>query len=108
MTSFITADLLMSIIKDTLLRMNLKIEHCWGQNCDGASAMSSAKNGVAKQISTDEPQAVYTHFYGHAFNLSMGDCIKQCEVMKLVIVVMGEISNLVNKSSVVMCCVLTI
>ena len=39
MTSSITADSLVSIIKDTLLRMNLKIEHCRGQCYDGASAM---------------------------------------------------------------------
>ena len=27
--------------------------------------MNGAKNGVAKQISTDGPRAVYTHCYGH-------------------------------------------
>ena len=61
MTSSITADSLVAIIKDTLLRMNLKVEHCRGQCYDGASVMSGARNGVAKQISTDEPRAVYTH-----------------------------------------------
>ena len=88
----------MSIIKDTLLRMNLKIEHCRGQCYDGASAMSVAKNDVAKQISTDEPQAVYTHRYGHALNLSVGDCTKQCKVVKLAIEIVGEISKLIKKS----------
>lgn len=66
MTSSITADLLVSVIKDTPLRMNLKIEHCQGKCYDGATAMSGAKNGVAKQISTDESCAVYTHCYRHA------------------------------------------
>ena len=98
MTSSITADSLVSIIKDTLLRMNLKIQHCRGQCYDGASTMSGAKNGVAKQISTDEPRAVYTHCYGHALNLSVSDCIKQCKVVKLAIEVVGEISKLVKKS----------
>ena len=98
MTSSITADYLVSIIKGTLLRMNLKIEHCRGQCYDGASTMSGAKNGVAKQISTDEPRAVYTHCYGHALNLSVGDCIKQCKVMKTAVEVVGEISKLVKKS----------
>ena len=53
-TSSTTAEALVSIIKDTLLRMNLKIEHCRGQCCgqcyDRASAMSGAKKGVAKII----------------------------------------------------------
>ena len=66
MTSSITADLLVSVIKDTPLRMNLKIEHCQGKCYNGATVMSGAKNGVAKQISTDEPRAVYTHSYRHA------------------------------------------
>ena len=43
MTSSLTADSLVSIIKDTLLRMILKIEHCRGQCYDGASATSGAK-----------------------------------------------------------------
>ena len=56
----------LQVIKDTPLRMNLKIEHCQGKCYDGATVMSGAKNGVAKQISTDEPRAVYTHSYRHA------------------------------------------
>jgi hypothetical protein len=60
--------------------------------------MSGAKNGVAKQICTDEPRTVYTHCYGHALNLSVCDCIKQCKVMKLAMEVVGKISKLVKKS----------
>ena len=98
MTSSITADSLVVIIKDTLLQMNLKIEHCRGQCYDGASAMSGAKNGVAKQISADEPRAVYTHCYSHVLNLSVSDCIKQCKVIKLAMETVGEISRLIKKS----------
>ena len=52
-----------------------------GQCYDGASAVSSAKNGVAKQISIDEPLAtcIYIHCYGHALNLSVCD-VNQCKV----------------------------
>ena len=92
MTSSITADSLVAIIKDTLLRMNLKVEHCRGQCYDGASVMSGARNGVAKQISTtDEPRAVYTHCYGHVLNLSVNDCIKQCKVIKLAMEIVGDL-----------------
>ena len=89
---------LVSIIKDTLLRMNLKIEHCRGQCYDGASAMSGAKKGVAKITTDAEPRAVYTHCYGHALNLSVSDCIKQSKVMKSALDVVAEISKLIKKS----------
>ena len=44
--------LLVHVIKDTLLRFNLKLNTCCGQCYDGASAsasaMSGTKNGIAK------------------------------------------------------------
>ncbi len=94
-TSSITAESLVAIIKDTLLRMK---EHCRGQCYDGASVMSGAKKGVAKDISDVEPRAVYTHCYGHALNLSVGDCIKQSKVMKATLDIVAEISKLIKKS----------
>ena len=97
-TSSTTAESLVSIIKDTLLRMNLKIEHCRGQCYDGASAMSGAKKGVSKILTDAEPRAVYTHCYGHALNFGVSDCIKQCKVMKSALDVVVEISKLIKKS----------
>ena len=49
--------------------------------------MGKTRHGVTKQISTDEPRAVYTHCYGHVPNLSVNDCIKQC---KLAMETVGE------------------
>ena len=80
-TSSTTAETLVSIIKDTLLRTNVMLEHCRGQCCDGASAMSGLKNGVAKIICDAEPRAIYTHCCGHTLNLGVCDCIKQSKVM---------------------------
>lgn len=47
-TDSITSDALVAVIKDVLLRLNLKIECCRGQCYDGASAMAGSKKGVAK------------------------------------------------------------
>ena len=95
----IDAKSLVAIIRDTLLRMNLKIENCRGQCCDGASSMSGAKGGVAsKLINDDEPCAVHTHCYGHALNLSVGDTVKQCRVMRFALGTVYEISKLIKKS----------
>ena len=40
---------------------------------------------------------IHTHCFGHALNLSVGDCIKQRKVMKMAIEVVGEISKLLEK-----------
>lgn len=60
-TASITSDALVEVIKDTLLRLNLKIEHCRGQCFDGVSSMSGTKKGVAKRLRDEEPRAIFTH-----------------------------------------------
>ena len=42
-------------IKDVLLRMNMKLKYCRGQCYDGASNMTGVRNGVAKQLTDEEP-----------------------------------------------------
>ncbi len=78
----IDAKSLVAIIRDTLLRINLKRENFRGQGYDGASSMNGPKGGVAKLINNDVPRAVYTHYYEHALNLSVGDTVKQWRVMR--------------------------
>ena len=73
LTDSITAAALVAIIEDTLLRLNIKLENCRGQCYDGASTMSGAKKGVAKVIAIKESRAIFTHCYGHALNLGVGD-----------------------------------
>jgi hypothetical protein len=50
---------LTTVIRDTLFRMMLSLRNCRGQCYDGASNMSGAKKGVAANISTEEPRALY-------------------------------------------------
>lgn len=78
----IQAQSLVAIIKDSLLRLNLKLELCRGQCYDGASVMSGARSGVATVISSEEPRAVFTHCYGHSLNLAVGDTVRQSKLMK--------------------------
>ena len=47
---------------------------------------------MAKLITGDEPHAVYTHCYEHALNLSVGDTVKQCRVMRSALGTVYEIS----------------
>ena len=98
LTDSITSAALVAIIEDTLLRMNIKLEHCRGQCYDGASTMTGARKGVAKVISDKEPRAIFSHCYGHALNLGVGDTVKQCQLMKSSLDVVVEISKLIKKS----------
>ena len=79
--STIDAATLTSVNKDILLRTNISFEKLRGQCYDGASAMSGAKNGVAKQISDIEPRAIFSHCYGHALNLAVCDTLKKCPLI---------------------------
>ena len=59
----IDAATLVHVIKDTLIRLNLKLEDCRGQCYDGAANMCGIRSGVATQISAEESRALYTHFF---------------------------------------------
>ena len=94
----ICADVLVGVLKDTLLRMNLKINQCRGQCYDGASNMSGTKSGVATQIAAEESRAVYIHCYGHALNLAVGDTVQQSKLMRDTLDTTGEMSKLLKYS----------
>ena len=94
----ISADTLVSVIKDSLSRLNLSLSKVRGQCYDGASNMRGAKKGVAKQIYDEESRAVYTHCYGHALNLACGDSIKRCKLLKDTLDNTHEITKLIKFS----------
>ncbi len=72
----IQSSVLVTVIKDTLLRLNLTFAKIQGQCYDGASNMSGIRNGVAKQILDKQPNAFFTHCYGHSLNLAVSDTVK--------------------------------
>ena len=70
------ADQLVFVIKDILMCLDLNIADARGQCYDGASAMAGAKTGVATQIKSINPKCLFTHCYGHALDLAVGDVFK--------------------------------
>ena len=84
------------VIKDTLVHMNLNINRCRGQCYDGAGTMAGAIRGVAAQIISEEPRALFTHCYGHALNLAASDSIKKCKVVQDSMDATFEISKLIR------------
>ena len=94
----ITADTLVSAIKDTLIRINLSLKQCRGQCYDGASNMAGNLGSVAKKITNKEKRALFCHCYGHSLNLAALDAIKGCKVMSDALDTTFEISKLLKFS----------
>ena len=78
--------------------MNLDLKKCRGQCYDGAANMSGKHTGVAKQISDEEPRALYIHCYGHVLSLSVKDAIALIKCMSDGLDISKEIINLIKKS----------
>ena len=55
-----------------------------GQAYDGASVMSSGKEGVQAKIKEISPLALFTHCYAHRPNLSIATSCKLSEVRNLI------------------------
>lgn len=69
---------LTTCIKDCLLRCCLPISQCRGQAHDGASNMRGHLNGVAAQIQSGTPAALYVHCLAHCTNLCLQTVGRQC------------------------------
>ena len=91
-----SADEIVAVIKNILIRMNLKIENARGQCYDGASSMAGKRSGVATQIKSLNNKCLYTHCYGHALNLAVGDVFKGIPCLESVFGTALEISKLVK------------
>ena len=73
----ITAETIVTVLKDSILRMKLNLSMCRGQCYDGAANMKR----VAREIKAIEPTALYLHCYGHSLNLAAADTLKEVKPM---------------------------
>ena len=99
-----------SLLKDSLIRLDLSIEDLQFQAYDGASNMSGIHNGCQSLISQSQPLAYYVHCGAHILNLINESTIKANAAVKDAINVIQELSSLSNRSSKVkeivkQCCV---
>ena len=54
---------------------------------DGASVMSSGKEGVQAKIKEISPLALFTHCYAHCLNLSIAETCKPSEMQNLIVLI---------------------
>lgn len=94
----IDAQNIVEAIKDAFLRFEIPLTKLRGQCYDGCNTMAGSKGGVAARITALEPQAVFTHCYGHALNLSVGDTIKQSSAMRECLEICFKVVKLIKFS----------
>ena len=94
----IAANTIVSVITDTLVRMNLTFS-CYQRQCyNGAKNMAGERGGVAKHIADKEKQVLFCHCYGHSLNLAASDAVKKCKIMTDALDTTFEISKLIKYS----------
>lgn len=78
--------------------MNLPIDNARGQCYDEAATMAGVRKGVATQIKEINSKCLYTHCYGHALNLAVGDAVKTVDCLKKTFETARDICKLIKRS----------
>ena len=94
----IASDIIVTTIKDILIRLQLSLSQCRGQCYDGASNMLGKKSGAAKQIQECEPKALFTHCHGHSLALSVKNTTNHSKILSDTMSNTNEIVKLVKYS----------
>ena len=78
-----------------MIRLNIPLSNARGQCYNGAKNMFGIKNGVSNKVLSENPKAFFTHCFGHALNLAVGDRVKNVRILKDSMDATHEISNLI-------------
>ena len=78
--------------------MGLKLEDARAQCYDGASAMAGKKKDVATAIKNINCKCLYTHCYGYALNLAVGDLVKNVKLLADLFGTIKEVRSLIKNS----------
>jgi len=60
----------------------MSLVHFLDVEYDGASNMSSIRNGAQALFKQDEPKAVYVHCLAHSLNLCVQNVSKKCKLLQ--------------------------
>ena len=63
-----------------------------------AAAQCLVPKNVATNIKSDEPRAVFTHFYGHCINIAASGSMNTSRIMKDALEITHEITRLIKYS----------
>lgn len=92
------AETLFDIVRDILVRFDLKINCLRGQCYDGASNVSVRLTGLKAQILEVEPRALHTHCNAHKVNLSVQDSLESISCTRNFIGITKDLINFIHDS----------
>ena len=98
-TSSTTSEVLVRVIKDVLLRLDIKLNRCCVQTHDDAASMSGVNPGVAARIAAEEKRALNTKCLAHSLNLAVQDATKSNSLIDDVLIAIQELNNLIRSSA---------
>ena len=98
-TESTTAEHLLHVIEDVLLRLQLAIENCRGQCYDGASNMSGCFTGVQARILSQNPKALYVHCCSHSLNLALQDSSRAVAVIRDTLYYVQQLNDVIRASA---------
>lgn len=75
-------EVLYQLVKKALNDLELDIKNIVGQCYDGAANMCGIYKGLATQIKTSAPNAIYVHCYGHLLNLAIQDTMTNTKPLR--------------------------
>lgn len=90
-----TANTLVVVLKDLLIRCSLPLSLCRGQAYDGAANMHGRRKGLSTRIWNENPAALPVHCFAHSLNLCLQDVGRQITPLRDALDVVKEISRLI-------------
>jgi len=96
---FTEANVMVGVLKQVLKGMKLVLIDCRDQCYDGAANVAEVRAGMATQICEIEQRVVFTHCYGHALSLAVGDTMRQSKLLCHSLDIVGKVSKLLKYSS---------
>lgn len=98
-TPFTDAETLFKVVRDVLLRFNLRFDRCRGQCCDVANCVSGCITGLQTRFRQEEPRAYFTHCAGHNLNLVAQDGMSKIKEIASFLSEMKELVSFIRASA---------
>lgn len=93
-----SAETIFNVLKDIVVRCDIKFDNCRGVSFDGAATMSGIKNGVAARVQLENPKTMYAYCHMHCLNLCVQDTVSDIPMIRDFMNNFLELTNFIRHS----------
>ena len=93
-----TANTIVAVTKDVLIRCGLPFSLCRGQRYDGASSMQGRRTGVVAQVLSENAAVLPLHCFAHSLNFCLQDAGRQIKLLHYALEIVREMGKLTKFS----------